>query len=60
MTSLMDENGVWITDCELIKKMAFEYFRNLYQDVGAITDPTHFLNFDRGSRLSEAQLLSIL
>lgn len=60
ISSLQDENGSCCTNDEKIKEITLSFFRNLYHDVGQSLDPTPFLNFDRGSRLNEQQLLDVL
>ena len=60
MISLKGGNGQWCEDVSKLKQMAREFFQNLYQDVGEVTDPALSLNFPRGSLLSETQLLTIL
>ena len=59
VTSLLDDTNVWCEDSSRLKDMALNFFRNLYHDTVPIMDPAQVMDFPRGSRLLEAQILNV-
>jgi len=60
ITSLLNDSNTWCEDDTKLKELAQNFFKGIYQDTNPTTDPAQSLNFPRGSRLSEAQLLAVL